>query len=999
MMVTFVSQCEKKALKKTRRVLDAFANRIGDNTWQTVITKEGLQAIHNLLKKTASKSTAVSCHWIRSRSRSELLWIVGKRHEFNEMGYVPVNYTNKNLIMDLKPMKSNKLFANTRQQPLYQHLFAVGFLAYKLMELMKIDNVKLKQSAFIAGILHDLGKVDPKFQTWVNKKIKKTPDYPTPDDGVHIDKSVVGMTKFTFEKHPRHHEISWLFSASLLTSSNELNPHQIKQIYHAIYWHHTKPYRKNDKSYFDEARGIYKKLKSSLNEENIIDKTYQAAISVLKNVSSLTKQYDGDINDWIPSFQVRGFELTSNDLPFYKQYDELNDELAEYQNEINLNAQNNLIRAAVISADRMVSSLDAEDLGAYINEGTLSEVLDRVEIQDSNLTDEIRVCLQGFEKKYPNSTRNQSQTKVAKELADLKQIAELNDSTNISVLQGPAGCGKTKIALEWATKTKANKIIWICPRVQVCLGLLNDLTQSEYLPQSRIEIFTGEFKKILTDEIKFKDAPDTDEDDYFSGDIVITTIDQIINAIITHQKVDTFIPYMQSHVVFDEFHELALMPAFNLLFAELIAAKNQQGFRANTLLLSATPNYFFVNNFLEINPNDCVTIESFNQSKYQIDFHTYDAKEQENPLVSQVQNSGKTTFVITNTAEAAQIGFLKHQDQENNVVLHSKYTKQDKAEWFERVFNCFKKNGNHEFEVLRSGPIVQASLNITCDAIFTELTSAENWLQRLGRLDRFGKNSGINIYTTVLPESAERGKQDTNTSRFLNQLNTWRSTVSWLSFLKDKLDDENTLTLNKLYQIYKDFYQDESCLDEIKGDFLRSLKKSVSLLKEKIMDPISVPSRSKVNEGAIKISKSSLRGDNRFVQMAVCEINNDLSLNFPGEYTYDENIGHTQENNILTESVEKIRGYGDSAQDLVAFMKAKHHNIKTETKKAYKDFQLINEARSPEYPIYLSYTPEDLEPVGGIQVAHPFAIYYVTTSKQPVGAMSIFKLQKALNLK
>jgi len=32
MMVTFVSQCEKKALNRTRRVLDAFADRIGDNT-------------------------------------------------------------------------------------------------------------------------------------------------------------------------------------------------------------------------------------------------------------------------------------------------------------------------------------------------------------------------------------------------------------------------------------------------------------------------------------------------------------------------------------------------------------------------------------------------------------------------------------------------------------------------------------------------------------------------------------------------------------------------------------------------------------------------------------------------------------------------------------------------------------------------------------------------------------------------------------------------------
>ena len=50
MMVTFISQCEKKALKKTRRVLDAFANRIGDNTWQTVITQEGLNTVKKMLR-------------------------------------------------------------------------------------------------------------------------------------------------------------------------------------------------------------------------------------------------------------------------------------------------------------------------------------------------------------------------------------------------------------------------------------------------------------------------------------------------------------------------------------------------------------------------------------------------------------------------------------------------------------------------------------------------------------------------------------------------------------------------------------------------------------------------------------------------------------------------------------------------------------------------------------------------------------------------------------
>ena len=58
MIVTFISQCEKKALQRTRLVLDAFANRIGHNTWQTVITEDGLVMVKKLLARTASKNTA-----------------------------------------------------------------------------------------------------------------------------------------------------------------------------------------------------------------------------------------------------------------------------------------------------------------------------------------------------------------------------------------------------------------------------------------------------------------------------------------------------------------------------------------------------------------------------------------------------------------------------------------------------------------------------------------------------------------------------------------------------------------------------------------------------------------------------------------------------------------------------------------------------------------------------------------------------------------------------
>lgn len=133
MMVTFVSQCEKNALIRTRRVLDAFANRIGDNVWQTVITEEGLEAAKKLLRKTASKNTAVSCHWIRSRSRSELVWVVGNRGKFNHEGIVPVNATTKNIM-------------NNQSQNNWNYLPLV------------------KVCAALAALLHDWGKSSLCFQ-------------------------------------------------------------------------------------------------------------------------------------------------------------------------------------------------------------------------------------------------------------------------------------------------------------------------------------------------------------------------------------------------------------------------------------------------------------------------------------------------------------------------------------------------------------------------------------------------------------------------------------------------------------------------------------------------------------------------------------------------------------------------------------------------------------------------------------------------------------------
>ncbi|HCB92669.1 MAG TPA: type I-F CRISPR-associated helicase Cas3 [Selenomonas sp.] len=141
MMVIFTSRSEKKALMSTRKILDTFADRIGNDTWKTIITEDGLSTVRLLLRKHATKSTAVACHWLRSRNRSELLWVVGNRDKFNDQGIVPVHSTKKNL-------------RHGEWENNWIHLPAI------------------KALTAVASLLHDWGKANQAFQKMLASPLK-----------------------------------------------------------------------------------------------------------------------------------------------------------------------------------------------------------------------------------------------------------------------------------------------------------------------------------------------------------------------------------------------------------------------------------------------------------------------------------------------------------------------------------------------------------------------------------------------------------------------------------------------------------------------------------------------------------------------------------------------------------------------------------------------------------------------------------------------------------
>lgn len=93
MHIMLISACEKRALKKTRAVLDSYALRTGDRSWATPIALEGLRELRAALKRVATRQTAVACYANEGRSRMRLLWLVGSRRKFGHQGHFPSGYT------------------------------------------------------------------------------------------------------------------------------------------------------------------------------------------------------------------------------------------------------------------------------------------------------------------------------------------------------------------------------------------------------------------------------------------------------------------------------------------------------------------------------------------------------------------------------------------------------------------------------------------------------------------------------------------------------------------------------------------------------------------------------------------------------------------------------------------------------------------------------------------------------------------------------------------
>jgi CRISPR-associated endonuclease/helicase Cas3 len=141
MIVFFVSECEKKAFTRSRRILNKYAVQLGRRTWQARLSEEGLRDIYQELRESATRQTSVVCHRVQGHNKTALLWVVGNRLHFNEEGWFSFSQTRRDIVR-----AEIELPANYR---LMSHLLSLAALCHDLGKANAFFQDKLANGAML----------------------------------------------------------------------------------------------------------------------------------------------------------------------------------------------------------------------------------------------------------------------------------------------------------------------------------------------------------------------------------------------------------------------------------------------------------------------------------------------------------------------------------------------------------------------------------------------------------------------------------------------------------------------------------------------------------------------------------------------------------------------------------------------------------------------------------------------------------------------------------
>ncbi|BBE29970.1 CRISPR-associated helicase/endonuclease Cas3 [Tepiditoga spiralis] len=316
-------------------------------------------------------------------------------------------------------------------------------------------------------------------------------------------------------------------------------------------------------------------------------------------------------------------------------------------------------------------------------------------------------------------------------LNDLQEYMKANENKNIVVIAS-TGYGKTEAGLLWIGK---NKGYFTLPVKVSINSIYRRLLNKIKLKKEKVGLLHSDtLSELLKDASSYK----FDEDYYNltknkSLPLTITTLDQIIKFIFKYNGYEYDLAHLSySKIIIDEIQ----MYNSKMLAYLIIALKYIDKIGGKFSIITATFPPFIYDLMKNYNINIELSENMFLSNKKRHKIKVF----KEDILNLKINKSKEKVLIIANTIKKSQeiydlISKSEEYSEYNIELLHSRFINKDRKEKEDLIIKVGNKQKNGKY-IFISTSIVEASLDIDFDILYTELLDLNSLFQRMGRCYR-----------------------------------------------------------------------------------------------------------------------------------------------------------------------------------------------------------------------------------------------------------------------
>lgn len=328
------------------------------------------------------------------------------------------------------------------------------------------------------------------------------------------------------------------------------------------------------------------------------------------------------------------------------------------------------------------------------------------------------------------------------DLNSVQKFMMENYNENVAIVAS-TGAGKTEAALLWLNDEKG---FFTLPMKVSANAIYQRIKEHYLLPinnQNRVAILHGDCYKLY-------DNNDNDLANYHNArnlayPLTVCTIDQIFKFAYKALGTEHLLATLKySKVIIDELQ--AYSP--DMLATIITALKYIHKIGGKFAIITATLPQFILDELSTCNIKYKRFIGNID-NRHKIMIHEDDMLNDLDNILEDAKT--KKALVICNTVNSAQKLYTKLLELDSNTeihLLHSRYTKKHRQILEDDVIEFSKSNRTG---ICISTQIVEASLDIDFDVLYTYLSSIDSLIQRMGRVYRKRENSNqlvnVHIYT------------------------------------------------------------------------------------------------------------------------------------------------------------------------------------------------------------------------------------------------------------